>query len=177
MLNKTTSKGTLTQRPLPNDPGVYGTYFFCTDCDGGTYYYSNGESWVVKTLDVTDLSPETDAQVMCGIASDNTINPVKLDSFGVLRTTRQGAFTNKSGTITAGGTSQNIAAYHADRNYFFFQNVSDTTMYLNLSANATTSSIPVAANGGTFVWDNFAPINPINVFCAATGKAFVAFEA
>ena len=177
MLNKTTNRGTLSARPLANAAGVYGTYYFCTDCDGGTYYYSNGESWVTKTLDTTDLSPETDAQVMCGISSDNSVNPVKLDSLGVLRTSRQGAFTNRSGTITTGGTSQNIAAYHADRNYFFFQNISDVAMYLNFSADATTSSILVAANGGSFTCDNFAPINPINVLCATTGKKFVAFEA
>lgn len=177
MLNKTTSKGPLTQRPLPNDPGVYGTYFFCTDCNGGTYYYSNGESWVAKTLDVSDLSPETEAQVMCGIASDGSINPVRVDSLGVLRVARQGACTSKSGTITAGGTSQLVAAAHPDRNYFYFQNISDTIMYLNLTTPATTSCIPVASGGGSFVWDNFVPNNPIHVFCAVTGKAFIAFEA
>lgn len=77
-----------------------------------------------------------------------------------------------AGTITAGGSSQ-VAQAAVSRSYIFVQNTSDTAMYLNFGAPATTGHILLAANGGS--WTNHAascPRNSINILCATTGKTF-----
>lgn len=77
-----------------------------------------------------------------------------------------------AGTITTGGTSQ-IAQAAVSRSYIFIQNTSDTAMYLNFGAVATTGHILLAANGGS--WTNHpasCPVNSINILCATTGKTY-----
>jgi len=178
MLNKITNKGTLAQRPLPYADGVFGTYFFCTDCDGGKYYYSTGEKWEARTIDATELDPATDSQIICGISADGSINPVKLDASGGIKVSggSQGPFTSRSGTIASANTSQAVVAANLSRNFFFFQNISDTDMYLGIGAAASTSSMLIPKNGGGMGFDVFVPTNAINVLCTAQGKNFVAFE-
>jgi hypothetical protein len=57
-----------------------------------------------------------------------------------------------------------------------FQNVSDTTMWLNFgksaSATAGGGSYQVAA-GERMRWDSTAPIDSIHVLCTSSGKGFV----
>lgn len=77
-----------------------------------------------------------------------------------------------AGTITAGGTSQ-VADAAKSRSYVFIQNTSDTAMYLNFGAAATTGHILLAPNGGS--WQNHqssCPVNSINILCATTGKTY-----
>jgi hypothetical protein len=77
-----------------------------------------------------------------------------------------------AGAITAGGTSQ-VAQAASSRSYIFIQNTSDTAMYLNFGAAATSGHILLAANGGS--WTNHAnscPVQSINVLCATTGKTY-----
>lgn len=193
MLNRNTAKGTEADRPLPNADGVYGTYYFCTDCVtngvAGTYFYSNGERWEAKALDKTDLSPETEAQIICGISIDGSINPIKLDAAGNVMVSGgtggtggtggsggSGTFIKRSGTIAAAYTSQQVMAANTARKYLFFQNVSDADMYIAFSEAATTSSILVPKNGGAIAWDVFVPTNAVNVLCTIVGKKFTAYE-
>ena len=56
--------------------------------------------------------------------------------------------------------------------FFYFNNISDTTMYLDLFGTATTDSIPVAA-GASITWDKYCPFNAISLLCATTGKKFI----
>lgn len=77
-----------------------------------------------------------------------------------------------TGTITAGGTSQVVDAAKP-RVHIYILNTSDTIMYLNFGAAATSSHIPIAANGGS--WTSPAsccPTNSLNILCATTGKTF-----
>ncbi|NDC26013.1 MAG: hypothetical protein EBZ49_18040, partial [Proteobacteria bacterium] len=50
-----------------------------------------------------------------------------------------GAVTNRSSTITTGGTSQQVAASNTSRKYFLIQNISDTDMYLGVGYTPTTT--------------------------------------
>lgn len=84
-------------------------------------------------------------------------------------------WTNRSGTITTGGTSQQIAAALSSRRGFWFQNVSDTVMYIQEGGSATAGqpSIMVAANGGYYESPaHGSTTGTLNVTCATTGKAF-----
>ena len=92
----------------------------------------------------------------------------------------RGPITDRSSTITAGGTSQQVVAKTPNRNYLMFQNTSNTDMWINFgkSAAAASPSFLCAANGGTWVWETgYIPTDDLHVFCATTGKAFTCKEA
>ena len=101
-------------------------------------------------------------------------NPVPVDTEGAA----SAAYTDGSGTIAAGGVSQQIFAAAATRVYLFILNLSDTDMWINFgtAAVATQPSIRLAPNGGYFE-PSVAPNQSIHIFCATTGKAFVAKSA
>lgn len=95
-------------------------------------------------------------------------------------TQARGAWQNRSGTITTGGTAQTLAAYFENRRLFFFQNPSDTGMWLSFDATAVADqpSILIPANGGYYENPpHFCPTGPVSVMCASTGKSFTCKEA
>lgn len=115
-----------------------------------------------------------------GFANSDIFNIVYDD--GSINTTTiglTGSLANSSGTITSGGTSQQVVASNTSRRYFCFQNNSDTAMYLGVGYTPTTSNgLLMSASGGGIVFEsNFIPTQAINVLCATTGKTFVAWEA
>lgn len=87
-------------------------------------------------------------------------------------------FTDRSGTITTGATSQQVAAANTARRYLVFQNHSDTDMWVNfgVAAVATQPSIKLVANGGAYE-PLVPPIGTVNVICASSGKAYTCKEA
>jgi hypothetical protein len=89
-----------------------------------------------------------------------------------------GALTDRSGAITAGGTSQQVAAAKTNRAYLLFQNISDTAMWLNFGAAATAdnNSIFLNSQGSMLFSGSFIPSDSVNVLCATTGKKFVCKE-
>ncbi|NBW17033.1 MAG: hypothetical protein EBR82_54560 [Caulobacteraceae bacterium] len=89
-----------------------------------------------------------------------------------------GSVTNRSSTITTGGTSQQVAASNTSRKYFLIQNISDTDMYLGVGYTPTTTTgILLSKNGSGITFESgFIPTSAINILCATTGKAFVALE-
>lgn len=91
-----------------------------------------------------------------------------------------GALTDRSGTVTSGGSAQTIAAANAARRYFIIQNHSDTDLWLNfgVAAVANQPSFKIAANGGTMVFEgSYIPTGLVSIIGATTGKAFTAKEA
>lgn len=90
-----------------------------------------------------------------------------------------GTLTNRSGTITAGGTAQQVMAANSSRKYLLFQNVSDTAMWIDFGATAVADSpsVLVPASGGAVVQEGtFVSTQSVSVFCATTGKKFTAKE-
>jgi hypothetical protein len=178
-LNKTTNSGPLATRLLPNAPGQYGTYFFATDL--GRYYYSDGEKWIEKNIDAMYASPETETVIVCGVGADNAINPVRTDIEGNLMvsgTPKAASFTNlnPTGALTPAGVSLQIVAANPERQYFFFQNPSDISMFISIGDAKGSNGIVIGAGGGGIAWENFVPTNAIHVFCSAA-KRYVAYEA
>lgn len=91
-----------------------------------------------------------------------------------------GALTDGSGTITTGGTSQQVFAANASRRYLLIQNVSDTDAWVNFgtAAVANQPSLLLRANGGSIVFEgSFVPTGTVNIRGATTGKAYTAKEA
>jgi hypothetical protein len=90
----------------------------------------------------------------------------------------QGTLTNRSGTITLGGTAQTLAAVNATRRYLFIQNLSVGDLWLNFTTTAVAAqpSIKLAA-GDSFVMEgSFVSTELVSVFGATTGQAWAAKE-
>ena len=83
--------------------------------------------------------------------------------------------TNKSGTITAGGTAQDVyPAAASPKHYFLFQNVSDEGMTIDFGTPAVVGKGILIAAG--LAWEppaGFLPQGRLSVVAATTGKAFV----
>lgn len=86
--------------------------------------------------------------------------------------------TDASGSITAGGTAQQVMAANAARRWFFFQNNSDTDCWLNFGvvAVAYQPSIKVSAGASYENPPHFCPRGIVSVFGATTAKTFTAKE-
>jgi hypothetical protein len=89
------------------------------------------------------------------------------------------SLTDKSGTITTGGTSQTLAAAKADRSVFIIQNLSDADIAYNIfggTASLTSGSI-VLGTKELHAWKGKeCPVGAITVIGATTGQAFFATE-
>lgn len=119
--------------------------------------------------------------VMLGIDPNGQPQPVAVSTGGASSVTQSpsvGTLTDRSGTITAGGTAQTVAAALATRKYFFFQNLSDTAMYINFGVVAVGDqpSILIAAGASYENPPHFCPVGLISLMCATTGKKFVCKE-
>lgn len=83
--------------------------------------------------------------------------------------------TDRSGTITTGGTAQDVYAAGLVKNSVFFQNVSDTDMRIEFGGNASsTAGRLIPANGGAYETPaSHVPAGKLSVYCATTGKRFI----
>lgn len=91
-----------------------------------------------------------------------------------------GALTDKSGTITTGGTAQTAAALNASRKYLFIQNPSTAPGSLWFStvttAVAASPSIELVP-GASYESGLFCPTGAVSIIGATTGQAFTGREA
>lgn len=97
-----------------------------------------------------------------------------------------GPLTNKSGTITAGGTAQVLAAANVDRRYLIVQNLSTDVLWVNPTGTAAAGQPSFAlkacgtandGTGGVLVFEGaFIPTGAVSIIGATTGSAFAARE-
>lgn len=86
---------------------------------------------------------------------------------------------DRSGTITSGGTAQEImASAQAGREYLFIQNNSDTTMWVNFGVVAVASqpSIRLLTGESFEMSSGYVTGESVSVIGATTGKTFTAKE-
>lgn len=90
-----------------------------------------------------------------------------------------GLWTDRSGTITLGGTAQTIMDELTSRHYLLIQNTSDTAMWFNIGVVAVASqpSLYLAAGDSFECNGSFIPNGFVSVIGATTGKIFTAKEA
>lgn len=90
-----------------------------------------------------------------------------------------GALIDNSDDITVGGTAQTVESAGRARKYFLFQNISDTTMWINFGVTAVADkpSIQVVAGASLMFDGSFVPTGSVSLMCATTGKKFVCKEA
>lgn len=109
---------------------------------------------------------------------DNSGNPITSANPLPANPIIRGALTDRNGSITQANLSQQVAPANLTRNYFIFQNVSDTDMSLDFGIPAIIgTSFLVIAKASFVMEDSFISTQAINVICASQGKAFAAKEA
>jgi hypothetical protein len=117
------------------------------------------------------------------VLADGQTTPLQTDDDGTLRVavveTLSGALTNKSGTITLGGTAQVLMAANTSRKGWLVQNNSAGTLWINeLGATAVQNapSLSIAA-GALYTSPTPGASNAaISIIGATTGQAFSARE-
>jgi hypothetical protein len=89
-----------------------------------------------------------------------------------------GTLTDRSGTITAGGTAQQLAAANTSRKYFFVQNLSAENMWVNFTTTAVASQPSIRLTpGSSFTLEGgFVSTEAVHVIAATTGSAWSAKE-
>lgn len=117
----------------------------------------------------TNAASQQSVQLAAGTASIGTVTT----------TPTAGTLTNRSGTITVGGTAQQLMAANASRKYLFIQNLSTENMWINLTTTATTGqpSIKLLPNGVFSMEGAFVSTESVSVIAATTGSAYTAKEA
>lgn len=92
----------------------------------------------------------------------------------------RGSLTNRSGTITLGGTAQALAAANSDRSYLFIQNLSQGPLYVDFDGTTAVQTQPStlipAGASLTASAEDFCPTGAISIIGPTTGQAFVAKE-
>lgn len=117
-------------------------------------------------------------------ASEATLALVKTntDNLDVALSTvgqQRGSLTDGSGTITTGGTSQQIFAANAARKYLLVVNVSVLDLWINFGVAAvqTQPSIKIVPNGSFVMEGFFVSTETVNIIGATTGTIFTAKQA
>lgn len=90
----------------------------------------------------------------------------------------QGTLTDRSGTVTLGGTAQTIMAANTSRKYLAIINTSDTDMWCNFTttAVATQPSFKIPASAGYFMESGYVSTELVSCIGATTAKIFTAKE-
>lgn len=103
------------------------------------------------------------------IASDQSALPVAV---------APAAYVDRSGTITAGGTAQQLMPANSARRGFFLQNNSTADLWINPNAAAVASQPSLKVPAGALYESPFggAPAGAISIIGATTGQAFSARE-
>ena len=88
------------------------------------------------------------------------------------------ALTDRSGSITTGGTAQQLMAANATRRGWYIQNNSDTVMWVSDvgTAAATQPSLKLLPDAYYEPPQSGVDNGAISLFCATTGKTFTARE-
>lgn len=132
-------------------------------CNTGVYLLD----WTVRVLGDDCVTPVSAA------------NPFPVTVVG--GSSHAGSFTDRSGTITLGGTAQTLAAANASRVYLFIQNVSnDGDMWINFGTTAVQNQpsirlVPTASFELGIT--DFVSTELISIIGPTTAAAFTAKEA
>ena len=144
--------------------------------------------WNGSTFDRARSVQATDGQGPTGFGADAIMlwNGATYDRLrgvnGALTVSlsNSGTFTDRSGSITTGGTSQTLAPINAARKYLTIENTSTANIAINFTsaASLTAGSLVIAALGSlTLSSQSFVSTELVTVVGATTGQTFVAKEA
>jgi hypothetical protein len=133
---------------------------------------------LTQNPDFTDLDPNTDAFISCGITPEGSIQPFKVTSEGYHRIAGTiGQATSFGGYIIDPNVAQQIVGENLSRKYLLVQNISDTDMYIGIGSTPTVGGgLLLPKNGGSLICDLFIPTQYIKIICVADDKTYVCLE-
>lgn len=91
----------------------------------------------------------------------------------------QGSVTDRSGTITTGGSSQQVMAANPNRQFLLIQNVSTDNLWVRFGASAavqTQPSIKLLPNSDLTFNGSWVPTQAVQIIGPTTSQAFTAEE-
>jgi hypothetical protein len=182
---------------FPATQPVSGTFWQATQPVSGTVTANAGTgSFTVAQATATNLNAsvvqgtatnlKTQAENYQGGSAVGSTNPlqVTLANTGANTTALQVRPRNGTLTVTSGSTSASAntsaqaLASNSSRQYLLIQNVSDTDMYFNFGATATTDHLFIAKSGGGIVFESgFVPTDAVNVICSSASKKYYILSA
>lgn len=112
------------------------------------------------------------------ITVDGTVAATQSGAWNV--GTQTGTWTDRSGTITTGGTAQQLAASNSSRKAYFIQNIGTADLWLSLVGTAaadSAGSIKLAPSAALAASTPFVSTQAISIIGATTGQKFTAYEA
>lgn len=121
-------------------------------------------------------------------STDLDYSPIAVDSAGRVMVSAgggsvtvqgsNGGLTDISGSITVGGTSQQLAAANSSRRYLFIQNVSVNLLWIDFGVAAVEDSPSIKLNpNASFTMDGtFISKDQINIIGPITGRKWTAKE-
>jgi len=137
-------------------------------------------------LETTATSIKTAVETIDNAISGNEMQ-VDIVSGTVTANAGTGAFQvrprNGSVTVVAGATdstpstSAQALATNSSRQYLYIQNNSDTDMYFNFGATATTSHLLVKTGASVAFDSGFVPTDAVNVICGSASKSYYILHA
>lgn len=129
--------------------------------------------------DATSTTPDQHRrEALVPLTDDGTAVRVALTAPASSRFSTAGTLTNRSGTITLGGTAQTLAAANATRKYILIENVSSGDLWINFTTTAVINqpSFKIVANGSFVMEGTFISTELISIIGATTSQAFTAKE-
>lgn len=127
------------------------------------------------SVPVSKLSGGQPREVLL-IGSDGTAisatNPLPIGG------TAGASLSNKSGSITSGGTAQTLAAANSSRRGFWVQNQSSGDLWINTLATAVADQPSLRIPAGSLYESptGASPVGAISIIGATTGQKFAARE-
>ena len=88
-----------------------------------------------------------------------------------------GTYTDRSGTSDTSSQTLMFAETANRRAGWFIQNISDTVMYINFTSAASAAGTSIQLGAGQSISSgNFCTQEKVTIFCAVSGKKYVAKE-
>ncbi len=118
-------------------------------------------------------------QAVTGPLTDTQLRATAVPVSGtVTAATPTGTVTDRSGSITTGGTAQQLMAANSSRKYLFIQNVSAADLWINFTTTAVADSpsIKLASGNAFFMESSFVSTEAISIIGATTGQKWTAKE-
>lgn len=151
---------------------------------GALIIFRTGQNAGWRTT-ITDISSSGNSTTLtlgdplgANVQSGDELTIMKVGGTGSV----QGSFTDGSGTITTGGTSQQVFASNEARRYLYVQNNAASggdTLYVNFGVDAVQGEPSIQLTpGSAFVLEaEFISTEAVNIIGPTTGDSFTAKEA
>lgn len=131
--------------------------------------------------------PETEFQARAGqygaqhvqLRDETTGSELGVNSSPLRIAGYRGTKTNRSGSTSgSAGTSTQVMAANTSRRSLFFQNVSDTTLWIRFGASATQDQPSIKLLPNSVYWEEGLDVDTdsVHVVCSASSKSYTAYE-